>query len=208
MPIPLSPPPSTPLSTPPPPEPHLRHYILLSPQTQLQVAAILLRHLSQDPISTPQHHEHSIPDEDEEEEEEEEEEEKLKLLQLSLATKRTPQFPGSIYAQSPSDPDVHSSLPPLRTLLHAKPEDNEEKIIMRALEIRRKVTAEIFKEAMRKGKFGITYATNLANRLGPFIDYVMVEAAAMKRFPEFSESTFNFRAKTVIQDSNVVPLIR
>jgi mTERF domain-containing protein len=79
---------------------------------------------------------------------------------------------------------------------------------MRALEIRRKVTAEIFKEAMRKGKFGITYATNLTNRLGPFIDYVMVEAAAMKRFPEFSESTFNFRAKTVIQDSNVVPLIR
>ncbi|XP_059453749.1 transcription termination factor MTERF2, chloroplastic-like isoform X2 [Corylus avellana] len=168
-------------------------------------AALLLRHLSQDPISTPQHHEHSIPDEDEEEE-------KLKLLQLSLATKRTPQFPGSIYAQSPSDPDVHSSLPPLRTLLHGKPEENddddEEKIIMRALEIRRKVTAEIFKEAMRRGKFGITYATNLTNRLGSFIDYVMVEAAAMKRMPEFSESTFNFRAKTVIQDSNVVPLIR
>ncbi|KAE8008491.1 hypothetical protein FH972_004997 [Carpinus fangiana] len=163
-------------------------------------AALLLRQLFQDPISTPQHHEHSIPDE-------EEEEEKLKPLQLSLATKRTPQFPGSIYAQSPSDPDVHSYLPPLRTLLHGKPEDDEEKIIMRALEIRRKVTAEIFKEAMRKGKFGITYATNLTNRLGPFIDYVMVEAAAMKRFPEFSESTFNFRAKTVIQDSNVVPLI-
>jgi hypothetical protein len=33
-------------------------------------AALLLRHLSQDAISTPQHHEHSIPDEDEEEEEE------------------------------------------------------------------------------------------------------------------------------------------
>jgi mTERF domain-containing protein len=168
---------------------------------------LLLRHLSQDPISTPQHHEHSIPDE----EEQEEEEEKLKLLQLSLATKRTPQFPGSIYAQSPSDPDVHTSLPPLRTLVQGKPneeEDDEEKIIMRALEIRRKVTAEIFKEAMRKGKFGITYTTNLTNRLGPFIDYVMVEAAAMKRLPEFSESTFNFRAKTVIQDSNVVPLIR
>ncbi|KAE8008488.1 hypothetical protein FH972_004994 [Carpinus fangiana] len=82
-----------------------------------------------------------------EEDDEEEEEEKLKLLQLSLATKRTPKFPGSIYAQSPSDPDVHSSLPPLRTLLHGKPEDEEEeeeKIIMRALEIQRKVTAEIY----------------------------------------------------------------
>lgn len=80
---------------------------------------------------------------------------------------------------------------------------------MRALEIRRKVTAEIFKESMiRKGKFGITYATNLTRRLSDFIDYVMVEAAAMKRLPDFSESTFNFRAKTVIDDSRVVPLIR
>lgn len=87
-------------------------------------------------------------------------------------------------------------------------EDDEHKMIMRALEIRRKVTGEIFKEAMREGKFGITYATNLTKRLAAFIDYVMVEAANLKRLPEFSQSTFNFRAKTVIQDSHVVPLIR
>lgn len=79
---------------------------------------------------------------------------------------------------------------------------------MRAIEIRRKVTAEILKEAMRKGKFGITYIDNLVERVPAFIDWVMIEAAAMKRLPEFVESSFNVRAKAVVQDSNFVPLIR
>ncbi|KAI4298340.1 hypothetical protein L6164_031913 [Bauhinia variegata] len=136
-------------------------------------------------------------------------EEKIKLLELSLVRRRTPQFPGSIYVQSPSDPDVGSSLPLLRTLLQGEvSEEDDGEMIMRALEIRRKVTMEIFKEAMRKGKFGITYATNLASRLPGFIDYIMIEAASMKRLPEFSHTTFNLRAKTVIEDSRVVPLIR
>ncbi|XP_004507447.1 transcription termination factor MTERF2, chloroplastic isoform X2 [Cicer arietinum] len=133
--------------------------------------------------------------------------EKVKLLELALVRKRTPQFPGSIYAQSPSDPDVGSSLPPLKTLFRSCHEE-EEVMIMQALEIRRKVTEEVFKEAMRKGKFGITYTTNLVSRLGGFIDYVMIEAANLKRLPEYSHSTFNLRAKTVIDDSQVVPLIR
>lgn len=80
---------------------------------------------------------------------------------------------------------------------------------MKALDIRRKVTAEIFKEAMwRKGKFGITYSTNVADRLPDFIDHVMIKAAALKKLPEFADSSFNVRAKWVIEDSNVVPLIR
>lgn len=139
-------------------------------------------------------------------------EEKVKVLELSLVRKRTPQFPGSIYAQSPSDSDVGSSLPPLRTLFQSsddKDEEEEEKeMIMRALDIRRKVTEEVFKEAMRKGKFGITYTTNLVGRLSGFIDYIMIEAANLKRLPEYSNSTFNLRAKIVIDDSKVVPLIR
>ncbi|KAI9124023.1 hypothetical protein K1719_005323 [Acacia pycnantha] len=138
-------------------------------------------------------------------------EEKIKLLELSLVRRRTPQFPGSIYVQSPSDPDVGSSLPPLRTLFGEKIEDDgadQEEIIMRAIEIRRKVTREILLEAMRKGKFGITYSTNLVNRLTGFIDYVMIEAASMKRIPQYSHSTFNLRAKTVIDDLQVVPLVR
>lgn len=81
-------------------------------------------------------------------------------------------------------------------------------MIRRALDIRRKVTAEVFKAAMKKGKFGITYSTNLVNRLPDFIDHVMIEAAALKRSSEFKDSTFNLRAKLVIDHSNVVPLIR
>lgn len=174
--------------------------------------SLLLRHLSQpQPQPQPQPQDHAAPASTPLDEKE-----KVELLELSLVTKRTPQFPGSIYVQSPSDPDVHTSLPPLQTLFqtHTNDSDEEEEeedrdLIMRALEIGRKVTAEIFKESMiRKGKFGITYATNLTRRLSDFIDYVMVEAAAMKRLPDFSESTFNFRAKTVIDDSRVVPLIR
>ncbi|KAL4615760.1 hypothetical protein ACB092_07G150300 [Castanea dentata] len=172
--------------------------------------SLLLRHLSQ-PQPQPQPQDHAAPAPTPLDEKE-----KVELLELSLVTKRTPQFPGSIYVQSPSDPDVHTSLPPLQTLFqtHTNDSDEEEEdedrdLIMRALEIRRQVTAEIFKESMiSKGKFGITYATNLTRRLSDFIDYVMVEAAAMKRLPDFSESTFNFRAKTVIDDSRVVPLIR
>jgi len=139
--------------------------------------------------------------------------EKVKVLELSLVRKRTPQFPGSIYAQSPSDSDVGSSLPPIRTLFQSgtnpdEKEEEEKEMIMRALEIRRKVTEEVFKEAMRKGKFGITYSTNLIGRLSGFLDHIMIEAANLKRLPGFSNSTFNLRAKTVIDDSKVVPLIR
>ncbi|KAL6213593.1 hypothetical protein ACLB2K_013040 [Fragaria x ananassa] len=119
-----------------------------------------------------------------------------KAFELSLLPKRTPQFPGSISGDSSPSPLLRE-------------DDDEHRMIMRALEIRRKVTKEMFKEAMRtKGKFGITYATNLTETLADFIDYVMVEAAAMKRSPEFSNSTFNFRAKTVIENSEAVPCIR
>ncbi|KAG5526527.1 hypothetical protein RHGRI_032714 [Rhododendron griersonianum] len=85
-------------------------------------------------------------------------------------------------------------------------DEEEEEMLVRAVEIRRGVTVEIFKEAMRKGKFGITYYTNLVSRLGEFIDYVIIRAAEMKQLPEFLDSTFNFRAMTFIDDSNVVHL--
>ncbi|KAI3740201.1 hypothetical protein L2E82_30625 [Cichorium intybus] len=132
-----------------------------------------------------------------------------KLLELSMAKKRTPQFPGSIYVQSPDDADVNSSLPEIKEVFNGENDDDHYEVIMRALEIRREVTLEIFKEAMRKGKFGITYSTNLASKLFPeFIDYVMIQAASMKQLPEFANSSFNLRAKAYLGDSNVVPLIR
>ncbi|CAK9149610.1 unnamed protein product [Ilex paraguariensis] len=177
--------------------------------------ALLLRHLSHPQHPNPklqqveqEEQEHPIPEEDKLKQPIPEED-KVKLLEMSLITKRTPQFPGSIYVQSPSDPDVSSSLPPLQRLFDSKCKDgDDDEMIMKALKIRRNVTLEIFKEAMRKGKFGITYYTNLASKLSDFIDYVMIQAASMKRLPEFSQSSFNVRAKTFIDNSNVVPLIR
>ncbi|XP_022952271.1 transcription termination factor MTERF2, chloroplastic [Cucurbita moschata] len=164
-------------------------------------AALVNQYLSSGESPNPQNLEPPLP-----------EEEKVKLLELSLVRKRTPQFPGSIYVQSPSDSDVGSSLPPLQSLFrNAGSEfdgEDDRKIIRRALEIRRKVTSEIFKEAMRKGKFGITYTDNLLGWLPDFIDFVMIQAASMKQLPEFAHLSFNLRAKTVIEESNVVPLIR
>lgn len=100
-------------------------------------------------------------------------------------------------------------MPPLGNLFEDdNDEDDDKEMLIRALEIRRNVTLEIFKEAMKRGKFGITYSTNLASRVPDFIDFVMIQAASMKNLPEFSQSSFNFRAKNVIDNSNVVPLIR
>ncbi|KAM7275472.1 hypothetical protein ACFE04_017338 [Oxalis oulophora] len=131
---------------------------------------------------------------------------------MSLITKRTPQFPGSIYIQSPtSADDVTTSLPPLQTLIRRSTSEEgfDEEMIMRALEIRRRVTAEIFKEEMRrKGKFGITYSTNVVEHLPDFIDFVMIKAAALKQLPEFERQSFNVRARAVIEDSTVVKFIR
>ncbi|XP_010028592.2 transcription termination factor MTERF2, chloroplastic [Eucalyptus grandis] len=167
--------------------------------------SLLRRHLSpQAPEPSPIPNQLDIPPQD-----------RIELLETSLSAKRRPQFPGSIYAGSPSDADGGaSSRPPLRTLFRDGTDGDgggdvgDEEMIVRAIEIRRKVTAEILKEAMRKGKFGITYIDNLVERVPAFIDWVMIEAAAMKRLPEFVESSFNVRAKAVVQDSNFVPLIR
>ncbi|CAM8914066.1 hypothetical protein QQ045_032966 [Rhodiola kirilowii] len=140
------------------------------------------------------------------------EDDKLKLLEISLITKRTPQFPGSLYSQSSSDADVSSSLPPLKRVIDVDVEEGrggvDNEMLLKAIEIRRKVTREIFLSQMRKGKFAITYSENTVSVSPEFIDYVMIEAAKMKEIPEFAESTFNIRAMTVIEESGVVPLIR
>lgn len=71
------------------------------------------------------------------------------------------------------------------------------------------MTLEIFKDVMRKNKFGITYVNNLSQTLFPhFIDYLMIQAASMKQLPDFANSSFNVRAKTCMESLNVVPLIR
>lgn len=130
-----------------------------------------------------------------------------KLLEISLLSKRTPQFPGSIYVNS-SSPLVQSVFRGENSNLDQDEDEVDDEMLVKALEIRRKVTAEIFKEAMRKGKFGITYCENLVSRIPEFIDYVMIKAVSMKKLPEFSQSSYNVRAKVFIDESQVVPLIR
>ncbi|KAL2254749.1 transcription termination factor MTERF2, chloroplastic isoform X1 [Sesamum indicum] len=130
-----------------------------------------------------------------------------KLLEISLRSKRTPQFPGSIYVDS-SSPLAQSAFTGENSNLDQDEDDVDDEMLVQALEIRRKVTAEIFKEAMRKGKFGITYCENLVSRIPEFIDYVMIKAVAMKKLTEFSRSSYNVRARVFIDESEVVPLIR
>ncbi|KAJ6345992.1 hypothetical protein OIU78_008613 [Salix suchowensis] len=141
-------------------------------------------------------------------------EERVKLQELTLATKkRIPRFPGSVFPTKAESLDS-----PLQTLFRNRREDEynsendddfDEEMVVKAIEIRRKVTAEIFKQAMRKkGKFGITYSTNLVNRLDDFVDFIMIKAAAMKRIDEFKFLSFNDRARRVIEELNVVPHIR
>ncbi|XP_022859887.1 transcription termination factor MTERF2, chloroplastic [Olea europaea var. sylvestris] len=161
-----------------------------------QSTALLLRHLS----PQEQQNSHSPPPEKQENQPLLHRESKERQLETSLVNKRAPQFPGSIYA--------NASSPPAKSSSKSEKSEYDDGMLMKALEIRRKVTVEIFKDAMRKGKFGITYINNLASRLSDFIDYVMIQAASMKQLPEFSKSSYNIRAEAFIADSNVVALIR
>ncbi|KAK6136760.1 hypothetical protein DH2020_029473 [Rehmannia glutinosa] len=161
--------------------------------------ALLLRHLSPQDQQNPhgENHESYLPLL---------KQDKEKLLEISLLGKRTPQFPGSIYA--------NSSLPLVQSVFRGEKSDFgdddevDDEMLVKALEIRRKVTAEIFKEAMRKGKFGITYYENLVSQIPEFIDYVMIKVVYMKEFPEFSRSSYNVRAKVFIDECGVVQLVR
>lgn len=130
---------------------------------------------------------------------------------MSLISKRTPQFPGSIYIQSFSKPDGSAPFSPIQSIFRGGvniDEEDEDELLMKAIGIRRKVTVEILKQAMRNGKFGITYYTSLISKMPDFVDYIMIKAASMKLLPEFSQSSFNVRARAFIDDSAVVPLIR
>ncbi|KAG8368238.1 hypothetical protein BUALT_Bualt15G0024500 [Buddleja alternifolia] len=130
-----------------------------------------------------------------------------KLLEISLLSKRTPQFPGSIYANS-SLQLVQSVFNGEKSNVNYYEDEVDDEMLVKALEIRRKVTAEIFKECMKRGKFGITYCENLVSKVPEFIDYVMIKAVAMKKLPEFAQSPYNVRAKEFIDESGVVQLIR
>nr|CAD1819558.1 unnamed protein product [Ananas comosus var. bracteatus] len=132
---------------------------------------------------------------------EQEEEIRLKIAEeASLATRRVPRFPGSIDfpRAEPLDPPRE-----LRLVL-----GGDDRVLKRALEVRRRVAAETLKDAMRAGKLSITYSANLVSKMSDFVDRIVIEAAAKKEVPEFSHLSFNSRAKSYIQHSGVVPLIK
>ncbi|XP_075474871.1 LOW QUALITY PROTEIN: transcription termination factor MTERF2, chloroplastic-like [Primulina tabacum] len=163
-------------------------------------AALLLRHLSPQDQQNP----HPPPQQRQEHRLQFSKEDKEKLLELSLLDKKGPQFPGSIF--------VNSSSLPVKSVFESEKgrldDGADDEMLMKALEIRRKVTVEVFKEAMKKGKFGITYSENLISKLAEFLDYVMIKAASMKQLPEYSGCSYNKRAKAFIVESGVVSLIR
>ena len=137
----------------------------------------------------------------EEELDEEELQRKKVIEEASLATKRIARFPGSI--DFPKPEQFGSPIDLNRVAFESEEED-----IRKAIEVRRGVAAEILKEALRAGKLSVNYSSNLVSRLSGFVDRVVIEAAAMKGVSEFQQVSFNARAKSYIQSSGVVALVK
>ncbi|CAN6202972.1 unnamed protein product [Urochloa humidicola] len=114
-----------------------------------------------------------------------------------LAPRREHRFPGSV------------STPTSSASGHALAEA-EDAVLRRALEVRRAVAGEVLVAALSGGKVGgLTYIKNLTARMGPFVDRVVVEAAAMRRDrPDLAHMSFNARAKAYIEESGLVELVR
>ncbi|KAL5972275.1 hypothetical protein ACLOJK_041530 [Asimina triloba] len=122
-------------------------------------------------------------------------------LFLVGSERRSPQFPGAI--DFCNSVHVRSGVGDDGTT-----DAGDQKMLMRALQLRRSATADILKQLMRGAKIGPTYSSNLVSRLPDFIDHVLVTSAAMKQLPEFSHSPFDARAKTIIQNSDLIPIVR
>ncbi|KAL5198781.1 hypothetical protein ABZP36_002293 [Zizania latifolia] len=116
--------------------------------------------------------------------------------EASLAPRRTHRFPGAVTSPRP-DPA-------------GGPIAADDAVLRRALEVRRAVAAEVLVAVLHGGKVGgLTYIKNLTSRMAPFVDRIVVEAAAMRRErPELAHQSFNARARTYIQESGLVALIK
>nr|XP_029116306.1 transcription termination factor MTERF2, chloroplastic isoform X2 [Elaeis guineensis] len=167
---------------------------LLSRRHNARSSSLLLRHFQSQPEQT-----QYDPVLDDEEQEEELQRKRI-VDEVSLATRRAPRFPGSIdfpkAEQLDRPPDLRRDV------------GSDDRVLKRALEVRRGVAAEILKEALQAGRLSIRYSANLVSKLPHFVDRVVIEAAAMKGVSEFSHLSFNARAKSYIQSSGVVPLVK
>uniref|UniRef100_A0A0E0AK21 Uncharacterized protein n=1 Tax=Oryza glumipatula TaxID=40148 RepID=A0A0E0AK21_9ORYZ len=124
--------------------------------------------------------------------------------EASLAPRRTYRFPGSVPSSSPTLPDTADGG------LAAAAAVADDAVLRRALEVRRAVAGEVLVAALRGGKVGgMTYIRNLTSRMAPFVDRVVVEAAAMRRDrPELAHQSFNARARVYIEESGLVALVK
>eukprot|EP00268_Persea_americana_P006221 TRINITY_DN12234_c0_g1_i10.p1 TRINITY_DN12234_c0_g1~~TRINITY_DN12234_c0_g1_i10.p1 ORF type:complete len:678 (-),score=96.22 TRINITY_DN12234_c0_g1_i10:456-2489(-) len=161
-----------------------------------------LDNLSQHPDAGKQKHEVTSLDRD-------------KMLELSLisSSRRSPTFPGAVdFPAIESETENGGPSPTICRIFQGSgtviDEEDRDMMLMRALDIRRSVTAGILNQVMRGSKLSITYSSNLVSRLPDFIDRIMIAAASMKELPDFSHSTFNARVKACIQNSKVIPLMR
>ncbi|XP_047062884.1 transcription termination factor MTERF2, chloroplastic [Lolium rigidum] len=118
--------------------------------------------------------------------------------EASIAPRRTHRFPGSVTPPRPPDSSGDLDVPA------------DDDVLRRALEVRRAVAAEALVAALSGGKAGgLTYVKNLTSRMAPFVDHVVVGAAAMRRDrPDLAHQSFNARARTYIQESGVVDLVK
>ncbi|KAG6529636.1 transcription termination factor MTERF2, chloroplastic-like [Zingiber officinale] len=124
------------------------------------------------------------------------------IEEYSLVTRRVPRFPGSIDFARAESPDPPPAV--LRRLLL----DSDDLALKRALEVRRGVASETLKDALRAGRLRINYSAKIVSSLPEFIDRVVIGAAALKLMPEFAHLSFNARAKSYIQSSGVVALVK
>ncbi|KAK3126333.1 hypothetical protein QOZ80_7AG0555000 [Eleusine coracana subsp. coracana] len=117
----------------------------------------------------------------------------------ALAPRREHRFPGSV--ASPPSPVIPAT---------DVADDGDDAVLRRALEVRRAVAKEVLVATLRGGKVGgMTYIKNLTARMGRFVDRVVVEAALLRRDrPELAHQSFNARARTYIQESGLVELIK
>lgn len=129
--------------------------------------------------------------------EEKERQKKRRMLEEIelIGKRRSPRFPGAI--------DFPKSGVGFDSVVRG-----DDQALRQALEIKRGVAAEILKVSLRYNRISINYSNNLVSKLPQFVDLVLIEAAAMKGVSEFSHLTFNARAKSYIQSSGIVALVK
>lgn len=132
---------------------------------------------------------------------------------------------GNIESSQNFAADISSSVPSLTKNVHEfgsahevlqslvtaqKPAGLSEKelVLRKRLKERRVTVQQLLIEAMTASKMGPTYSKNVAKNMPEFIDHVMIQAAALRKQREYTNASFNFRARVYIDQSGVAKVIK